>query len=119
MYIRGTRPRRQDPVEREPEHVLVIGGTQFIGTHCVEALLAAGYSVTVLNRGASPWPFGDADVARIACDVFDDPEGVARAVAARPWRAVVNFVCFAAEHARVVAAACAAQDPTPCAPGVP
>jgi molybdopterin-binding protein len=33
--------------------VLVLGGTQFIGRHIVEALLSAGHTVAVLNRGRS------------------------------------------------------------------
>ncbi|MDB5046294.1 MAG: NAD-dependent epimerase [Deinococcus sp.] len=34
--------------------VLVLGGTRFVGRHIVEALLAAGHTVTVLTRGQSP-----------------------------------------------------------------
>jgi 2'-hydroxyisoflavone reductase len=34
--------------------ILVLGGTQFIGRHIVEALLAAGHTVSILNRGKSP-----------------------------------------------------------------
>lgn len=34
--------------------VLVLGGTRFIGRHIVEALVAAGDSVSVFTRGASP-----------------------------------------------------------------
>lgn len=35
-------------------NVLVLGGTWFVGRHIVQALLAAGHSVSVLNRGRSP-----------------------------------------------------------------
>jgi len=34
--------------------VLVLGGTQFVGRHIVEALLVAGHLVTTLTRGTSP-----------------------------------------------------------------
>ena len=34
--------------------VLIIGGTQFIGRHIVESLLAARHAVSILNRGKSP-----------------------------------------------------------------
>ena len=34
--------------------VLVLGGTQFIGRHIVETLLAAGHTVSILTRGKSP-----------------------------------------------------------------
>ena len=34
--------------------VLILGGTQFIGRHVVEAMLAGGHSVSILNRGRTP-----------------------------------------------------------------
>ena len=34
-------------------NVLILGGTQFIGRHIVETLLAAGHNVSILNRGRS------------------------------------------------------------------
>jgi 2'-hydroxyisoflavone reductase len=33
--------------------ILILGGTQFIGRHIAEALLAAGHTVSILNRGKS------------------------------------------------------------------
>ena len=36
--------------------VLVIGGTGFIGSHTVEALVSRGYVVTVLCRNSSTFP---------------------------------------------------------------
>jgi 2'-hydroxyisoflavone reductase len=41
-----------------PLHLLVLGGTVFLGRHVVEAALAAGHRVTVFNRGrhAIDWP---------------------------------------------------------------
>ena len=33
--------------------ILILGGTQFVGRHIVEAMTAAGHSVTILNRGRS------------------------------------------------------------------
>ena len=96
-------------VTAEKKRVLVIGGTQFMGVHTVEALLRAGFAVTVLNRGVSPWPFGaDAPVARIVADRSVDRGAVADAVASAPWAAIVDFAAFCAEDARdVAAAACA------------
>ena len=38
-------------------HILVLGGTIFLGRHVVEAALASGHQVTVLNRGNHPMPF--------------------------------------------------------------
>ncbi len=34
--------------------ILVLGGTQFVGRHIVEALVEAGHSVSVFNRGRTP-----------------------------------------------------------------
>ena len=34
-------------------HVLVLGGTRFLGRHLVAALLARGHAVTLFNRGRS------------------------------------------------------------------
>lgn len=38
-------------------HLLVIGGTRFVGRHLVEAALAAGHDVTLFNRGSNPEVF--------------------------------------------------------------
>lgn len=35
-------------------NVLILGGTQFVGRHVVEALLAVGHRVTIMNRGQTP-----------------------------------------------------------------
>ncbi len=39
--------------DRQKEHILVTGGTGFVGWHVVEALLEAGYGVKALVRNAS------------------------------------------------------------------
>jgi nucleoside-diphosphate-sugar epimerase len=43
------------------EHVLVVGGTRFIGRHTVEEFLGAGYTVTLFNRGNHGNPFAEDD----------------------------------------------------------
>jgi nucleoside-diphosphate-sugar epimerase len=48
-------------------HVLVIGGTRFVGYQLVWRLLAAGHRVTILNRGMHDDPFGTR-VERIVAD---------------------------------------------------
>jgi nucleoside-diphosphate-sugar epimerase len=42
-------------------HLLVVGGTRFVGRHTVEAALDAGYDVTLFNRGNHENPFEDDD----------------------------------------------------------
>lgn len=39
-------------------HLLVLGGTRFVGRHVVDAALRAGHTVDVLTRGKSPAPSG-------------------------------------------------------------
>jgi len=40
--------------------LLVLGGTKFLGRHCVDAALARGHAVTLFTRGRAPNPWGDA-----------------------------------------------------------
>lgn len=56
-------------------HLLVLGGTLFLGRHVVEAALSAGHRVTLFNRGTRPlaWPgveqlIGDRDGGLAALD---------------------------------------------------
>ena len=76
--------------------ILVIGGTQFIGRATVQALLAQGHSVTLLNRGKTANPF-DGQVERVVlCDRREQPE-VLRATLQHEdggWDAVVDFLAF-------------------------
>ena len=75
-------------------HVLVIGGTQFIGRATVSALLSHGHNVTVLNRGRTPNPFGSC--VRVAqCNRREQPE-VLLAVLRETggWDAVIDFLAF-------------------------
>jgi nucleoside-diphosphate-sugar epimerase len=57
------------------DHVLVIGGTRFIGRHAVEEFLAHDYEVTVFNRGNHDNPFADTDaVSHFEGDRTDDSD---------------------------------------------
>ena len=40
------------PADREPLHILILGGTGFIGPHMVREALRRGHQVTLFNRGA-------------------------------------------------------------------
>jgi nucleoside-diphosphate-sugar epimerase len=80
-------------------HVLVIGGTRFVGYLLVWRLLAAGHEVTVLNRGTRPDPFG-ARVERLQADRTSAAFG--RILANRPFDAVVDFAAYTGGDARQV-----------------
>ncbi len=45
--------------------VLIFGGTRFMGRYAIQAMLAAGHEVTVVNRGSRPPESG---VTTLACD---------------------------------------------------
>jgi nucleoside-diphosphate-sugar epimerase len=71
---------------------LVLGGTVFVGKHTVEALLAAGHDVAVLNRGQTPSDLPD-EVERLVAD-RSDGEQMRRALEGREWDAVFDVSGF-------------------------
>lgn len=75
-------------------HVLIIGGTRFVGYQLAWRLVAGGHRITLLNRGTHPDPFGDR-VERLKAD-RTTPE-FARALAGRSFDGVVDFAAFSAQ----------------------
>jgi uncharacterized protein len=51
---RNQHQHRARPIPGEPGHVVVAGGTGFIGSHLIPALSAAGHRVSILSRRAGP-----------------------------------------------------------------
>ncbi|MBI5836134.1 MAG: NAD-dependent epimerase/dehydratase family protein [Candidatus Eisenbacteria bacterium] len=84
-------------------NILVLGGTQFIGRHIVETLLAAGHGVSVLNRGKSPDELPPR-VERIRADRDQGPAGLA-GLAGRSWDACIDVSGYTAVHVRASATA--------------
>ncbi|GAA2034962.1 SDR family oxidoreductase [Nocardiopsis rhodophaea] len=81
--------------------VLVLGGTRYVGRAVVEAAMARGYDVTVLNRGVSgSVPEG---VESLLAD-RTDPGAMGEAIGARKWDAVVDTWVGAP---KVIGASCA------------
>lgn len=68
--------------------ILVLGGTQFVGRHIVEALLAGGHRVTVLTRGRTPDEL-PGEVERLRGDRNEGEAGLS-ALAGRTWDACVD-----------------------------
>lgn len=79
-------------------HILILGGTQFIGRHIVETLLAAGHQVTILTRGKSPDEL-PAQVERLRGDRDEGATGIA-ALAGRTWDACVDVSGYTAQQVR-------------------
>ncbi|ACO47389.1 NAD-dependent epimerase/dehydratase family protein [Deinococcus deserti] len=69
-------------------NVLVLGGTQFVGRHIVEAFLAAGHKVSILTRGKSADEL-PAQVERLQGDRNQGPQGLL-ALTDRQWDACVD-----------------------------
>src|SRR3954470_23066750 len=65
--------------------ILVLGGTQFLGRHTVDAALARGHEVTMFNRGQTrPELFPEVEKLR------GDRDGDLSALEGRSWDAVVD-----------------------------
>jgi len=77
-------------------HVLLLGGTRFIGAHLTRILQEAGYDVTVFHRGQHAWPIPSQQPPH---EILGDRKELAdleRAARAREWSAVVDLVAFTA-----------------------
>lgn len=81
-------------------HVLVIGGSGFVGHAIVRTLLARGHEVTVLNRGSKPV----AGTAQLIAD-RNDAEAVEDALLARAFDVIVDTNCYTGEQAAIMIAA--------------
>lgn len=73
--------------------VLFIGGTGRISAHCVDAAVARGFEVSVLNRGQMAMRQRNPSV-RYLIGNARDPASVREAVAGMSFDCVVNFVAY-------------------------
>ena len=83
--------------------VLILGGTQFLGRHIVETLLAAGHAVTVLNRGVSPDEL-PRQVERLRGDRDEGPPGL-QALMGQAWDVCVDVSGYTPRQVRASAEA--------------
>ena len=68
-----------------PMKILVLGGTQFLGRHIVEAALRSGHRVTLLHRGrTNPGLFPDAE------EFLADRDGGLGVLRGRGWDATID-----------------------------
>src|SRR5215207_7704320 len=71
---------------------LVLGGSVFVGKHTVDALLARGHEVAVLNRGRTPTDLPE-EVERLVADRTDIDQ-LRSALDGRDWDAVFDVSGF-------------------------
>ena len=77
------------PAVRAPERpkmtILLLGGTGFLGPHCVDAARARGHTVTLFNRGKThPGLFPDVEKLQ------GDRDGNLKSLEGRKWDAVID-----------------------------
>jgi 2'-hydroxyisoflavone reductase len=77
-------------------HVLILGGTRFIGLHMTEALLAAGHTVDVFSRGRTPAPAGTRHL-------HGDRDGDLSALEGGRWDVVVDVSGYLPRQVRTAA----------------
>lgn len=77
--------------------ILVIGGNRYFGKRLIARLLAAGNSVTVLNRGSSAPPPG---VMHLVAD-RNDENSLTAALGSRTFDVVVDQVCYTPRQAEI------------------
>jgi 2'-hydroxyisoflavone reductase len=75
--------------------LLVLGGTQFVGRHLVDAARADGHSVTVFTRGRRPLPWTDVEHLR-----GDRESGDLEALRGREWDACLDVNGYLPQHVR-------------------
>lgn len=79
-------------------NILILGGTQFIGRHIVEALLNGGHRVSVFSRGKTPDALPE-HVERLRGDRNDGAAGL-RALDGRSWDACVDVSGYLPKQVR-------------------
>ena len=81
--------------------LLILGGTIFVGRHIVEAALAAGHEVTLLNRGRSGQELFPS-LERLTCDRDGDLAVLQRG---RSWDAVIDVCGYFPRQVKAMASA--------------
>ena len=82
------------------KNILVIGGTRNMGYVFTKQLVAAGHRVTILNRGIQGDDLGNS-VSRLHVDRTDVTQ-MRRALLAKPFDIVVDFVLYNAQEAQTI-----------------
>jgi 2'-hydroxyisoflavone reductase len=84
--------------QSKPQKILMLGGTGFIGPHCVRLLRSAGHTLTLFNRGKrNPELFGDIET------LIGDRKGQLDALRNRSWDVVIDNSGYFPGHVRLTA----------------
>jgi 2'-hydroxyisoflavone reductase len=78
--------------------VLILGGTQFVGRHIVEAMLAGGHRVSIFTRGKTPDEL-PAQVERLCGDRDEGVSGL-QALMDKAWDACVDLSGYTPHQVR-------------------
>lgn len=73
--------------------VLLCGGTNFLGPHLVDRLVAMGYDITICTRGIHKIPHEDL-VKKIVCDCNNDDEGAKRVLGGMEYDVVIDCISY-------------------------
>lgn len=95
-------PPPADGTEGSAKTLLVLGGTRFLGPAVVEAALAAGYEVTLFNRGKSD-PDAFPELETLIGDRDPDVGAGLSALEGRRWSAVIDTSGYFPRHVRASA----------------
>lgn len=82
-------------------HILILGGTQFVGRHIVEELLRGGHVVSVMHRGRTDCGFSG-PVERLRGDRDRGAAGLA-ALAGRTWDVCIDVSGYTPQQVRASA----------------
>ncbi len=85
-------------------HMLIIGGTRFLGRHLVEAALARGHSLTLFNRGQS-----NPDLFPHVEQIHGDRANDLSELKGRTWNTVIDTCGYVPRHVRSSALALAGR----------
>ncbi len=89
-----TRPQEDVDIDKTPKKLLMLGGTRFLGPEIVREALAAGWEVTLFNRGKSnPTLFEKLDQR-----VGDRDTGDYSDLANGEWDLVIDTSCYIPGH---------------------
>ncbi len=81
--------------------ILILGGTQFIGRHIAETLLAAGHAVSIFNRGRSADSLSN-EIERLRGDRDQGDSGLS-ALSDRSWDACIDVSGYTPKQVRASA----------------